>query len=422
MTELADKFFSAFSREANSESVLMYRNAHEVFKYTSSDLEAWQKLYGYVLKHNAFPGDEAFEAVLDRELLETKECASWYYEELVNRHYRKSMIRSAEIANKLLGEKKEKEALAVLEDMVRTTSVNAKTFHVLDFKQSHDLLKTEMRKKNDPDYGIQVGWKTLDEMTGGFRPGDMVSIVGRPGKGKSFVALAAALHAWGEQKKPVLFVSMEMSPDLVIGRLASMYQEIPYDSVLKGHFTKFKEVNKRAEFFDIMQHLSGRDDLPPFYIIGGNFSAEVESIGELTRSLKPAVVVVDGAYLCKTQKHIMKKNERVEFVCDYLKCEVAEKYHIPVIPVWQFAREATKIKKGQTIGTEHIGDSDAIGRNSSVILGLFQENTTETINTRQIQIMKGRSGEQGSFSINWDFRHMDFSEVQPIDDEEVFVS
>jgi hypothetical protein len=35
-----------------------------------------------------------------------------------------------------------------------------------------------------------------------------------------------------------------------------------------------------------------------------------------------------------------------------------------------------------------------------------------------VQILKGRSGEEGRFNINWDFKKMDFSEVEPIDDED----
>jgi hypothetical protein len=69
-------------------------------------------------------------------------------------------------------------------------------------------------------------------------------------------------------------------------------------------------------------------------------------------------------------------------------------------------------------GLDDIGYSDAIGQSSSIALGLFQEEGIETMNSRRIKIMKGRSGEVGQFSIAWDFTSMDFRQVSPAVDEE----
>ena len=66
--------------------------------------------------------------------------------------------------------------------------------------------------------------------------------------------------------------------------------------------------------------------------------------------------------------------------------------------------------KEDKVGLEYIGDSDAIGRNSSLILGMFEEESPETIRRREISVLKGRHGETGSFFIKWDFENMDFSE------------
>ncbi len=416
MTDLADKFFSAFVHEADPESIIDYRNAADIFVHTPSDQEAWKNLYGFVMQYNKFPKDEAYEDVVQRELQESEEPAKYYYDKLINVHIRKSMLRMNADVNTFLKENKELSALKVVEEMVKATRVKDSALQLFDFKDSHDILKQELRNKNSPDYGVNLGWKTLDDMTGGFRGGDMVSIVGRPGQGKSFLALAAAMHAWKTQKKPVFFVSMEMNPVLVFERMAAMYQGIPYNWVKNGQFSTF-QVDQKAKFLGKMEKL--RDSSrPPFHVIGGNFSANVEDIAEFTKQLEPGLVVVDGAYLCKTTQNVRKSNERISFVCEYLKQEIAEKENIPVIPVWQFNREAAKLKKDQRVGLEHIADSDAIPRTSSVILGLFQEENAGTVRQRKVQILKGRSGEQGEFNINWNFRTMQFDEIEPIDDND----
>jgi hypothetical protein len=78
---------------------------------------------------------------------------------------------------------------------------------------------------------------------------------------------------------------------------------------------------------------------------------------------------------------------------------------------WQLNREATKKKKNEEVGLSEIGYSDAIGQISSVVLGLFQEESIETVEGRQVHVMKGRNGEVGNFSTRWNFHVCDFTEI-----------
>jgi hypothetical protein len=67
------------------------------------------------------------------------------------------------------------------------------------------------------------------------------------------------------------------------------------------------------------------------------------------------------------------------------------------------------------MGLEDIAGADAIGQIASVVLGLLQEESIESLMTKRFEILKGRSGEVGSFDTNWVFdlpgNAMDFSEV-----------
>ena len=49
---------------------------------------------------------------------------------------------------------------------------------------------------------------------------------------------------------------------------------------------------------------------------------------------------------------------------------------------------------------------------SSIVMGMFEEETVETLKQRRVKILKGRNGETGEFVSNWNFDKMDFSEVQ----------
>jgi hypothetical protein len=83
---------------------------------------------------------------------------------------------------------------------------------------------------------------------------------------------------------------------------------------------------------------------------------------------------------------------------------------------WQFSRAAVSGKKkgkdSADVGLEDIGYSDAIGQLSSVVLGLFDHESPETMHQKLMRLLKGRSGETGEFHINWNFKTCDFSEAK----------
>jgi hypothetical protein len=72
----------------------------------------------------------------------------------------------------------------------------------------------------------------------------------------------------------------------------------------------------------------------------------------------------------------------------------------------------TKKKKGEDADLSDIAHTDEIGMISSIVMGVFEEETVETLKQRRVKILKGRNGETGEFVSNWDFMKMDFSEVQ----------
>lgn len=66
--------------------------------------------------------------------------------------------------------------------------------------------------------GIKTGFYDLDDLTGGFRPGNLIVVGGRPGQGKSAIAAAFARNI-AEQGLPVALFSLEMSGGEIAQRL-----------------------------------------------------------------------------------------------------------------------------------------------------------------------------------------------------------
>jgi replicative DNA helicase len=107
--------------------------------------------------------------------------------------------------------------------------------------------------------GIESGFPALDNMTGGWKPGQMIVIAARPSVGKTALAMDFARAATYLGGKSTLFFSMEMSvPDLML-RLIAAEGPILYKNLLDGKLSQEElmelrnvedKIKKNNLFFD----------------------------------------------------------------------------------------------------------------------------------------------------------------------------
>lgn len=421
MGKEADQFFAALLSEGDTGKYIRMGDISAVFSYVPSELEYFDFIRQFMVKYGKLPDLKTFNEATGKDLKKSTEDAQYYYDHLVERHIKKTLIASSREASGHLKEGEVVQAFEIIRTAVEGLSLQRAAPLITDFKDSHDLLKSELRLKKEEGYGVNTGWEYFDNMNGSTRPGDLISLVGRTGLGKTWLLLYVSMNAWRVHKKPVLFFSMEMAPVLIMERLSSMMQSVPYNRVKLGEFPKgLRGVDKKKEFLEGMLELKN-SDMPPFNVIGGNLTTNIDEIVALARQLKPAAVFVDGAYLVKTNQRF-QKHERIGYVANSLKADVGGTLGIPVFATWQFNKEVTKLKKGQRVGTEHIGGADEIGNVSSIVMGLFEEESASTIRQRRVEIVKGRGGEAGEFYINWDFQNMNFDQIEEIQDYKIMVT
>ena len=364
-----------------------------LFEHSPAELEKYTKFEKFVSAYGKIPDKHTFEEETGEVLPDAVEPPTYYKDKLFERHVHRSLVLSSEKAAELLAKKDPKGAFDIIKGMVNKTELARMGASIFDFRDSHDLIMQSVNSKLSPTEkeGLEFGWPSFDAMSGGCRGKDLISFVGRPAVGKSYFSLASGLNGWREQKKSILFVSMEMSALLVFERLSSMYAHIPADWLKTGGFPTFP-VNEKNKFSKTLKTVGNYDN--PLWVVDGNLTATVEDISALCYQLKPDAVFVDGAYLLKVPGKF-GKYEKIGEIAQGLKSRIAGDHDVPVVASWQFNRESMKIKKGDKVGLEHIAGSDEIGQLSSIVLGLFQEDSAETITRRKIDILKGRSGEIG---------------------------
>jgi len=82
--------------------------------------------------------------------------------------------------------------------------------------------------------GIPTGFKKLDELTLGYKPGDLVVLAAKTGHGKTSFALQTAKQVAIDKKLPVLYVNTEMSKEIVYQRLCSIISQVPFYLIRQG--------------------------------------------------------------------------------------------------------------------------------------------------------------------------------------------
>lgn len=379
-------------------------------QFTSAEREVFNFINAHVTKHGKLPAIETLEKTLACKFLKTKEPLSYYCEQFKTRVIKEHLHAKIQEIDVLFGDKAgldEEKLLRLLSSAAFEVIKKATRKKIYDFRVDHKLIwEAYHNKLLGKDCGLELGWPTLDKMTNGLVGGDVVSIVGRPKMGKTFMLLYSAHHVWTTTKKRPLFVSMEMSPLQIFQRLTCIYTSRTINQLNSATFsTKTlkhveKELNK-VKNFDT-----------PFWLYHGGSKTTVDDICVMAHHLQPNVIYIDGAYMLKHPNTRLNKTDRVAEVMDDIKFKLATDNNIPVVCTYQFSREATKkIDKGKKPGLETIAHSDAVGMYSSLVMGLFESDTVETATRRIVEILAGRSGETGEFRINWDFSRMDFSQA-----------
>ena len=383
--------------------------------FKGSEVALFEFVLAHVKKYGSVPDVATVLAHTDEELPNAVEPASYYRDLMEQRHVELELKKSMLKAQDELKAHAPKEALGTIAETVMQLVRESYGVSVVDFRQAYDLLMSVYVSQKQGIKGLQFGWPTLDAMTGGMLPGDLISFVGRPALGKTWQMLYGCHHGWLQSeldpKEPGssrMFVSMEMGSVPIQQRLLSMHLSIPAFKIKNGLLTtisdgggtlgKFKKGLKKLQGFKA-----------PFWIVDGNLTSTVDDVEALARQLKPDAIFIDGAYLLQHAK-AKDRYARVAENLDLLKKNVAS--IAPTVCSWQFNRGATKKKKeGEDPDLEDIGYSDAIGQHSSLVLGLFEADSVETLKMRRVKVLKGRSGETGEFTTKFRFDTMDFSEV-----------
>jgi archaellum biogenesis ATPase FlaH len=250
--------------------------------------------------------------------------------------------------------------------------------------------------------GIETDWARYDQITGGYQNGDLITMVGRPGTGKTYVALkqAKAAHDAGYS---VLVVTTEMPTEQLLRRHASIALGInPH--YLKTNTLSTYTMRRMEAFYQAHAAVDG------FNIFSVGMKSNTSAVEAMMQELMPDFIVVDGLYLLKpsSAKGNMSRTERITLVLDEIKGLTLDANR-PILATTQFSRGAGKA--GADGSLENIGYTDAIGTHSSAVVAIKYGPTTDPKVSRWLEFLKGRDGEDGRVAINFKFAPTNLNEI-----------
>ncbi len=261
--------------------------------------------------------------------------------------------------------------------------------------------------------GISTGFRSIDDATSGFVDGGLYVIAARPSVGKSAFmgrnVLGAAMAG-----KAVGIIQLEMSIEQTVGRLSSLYTDIPFTKIITG----FKyDQSVRDKFYKVMGDMA---NLP--VTINPSINLNIESIKSFCYSLhrkkKLDILFIDYLQLID-QKGGRSREQEVASISRGLKL-LARDLSIPVIALSQLNRGVENRTVKRPILAD-LRESGAIEQDADSVFFLHRDEAMgiETDETGQstkgkaeLIIAKNRNGSRMTIPLFFDGERMKFSDYE----------
>ena len=193
---------------------------------------------------------------------------------------------------------------------------------------------------DDQRQGVPTGFEHLDAKTGGFQPSDLIIIGGRPGLGKTSLALNIVWHAAVAARKTCAVFSLEMTELQVVQRLISMTAEIDGNRMRRGRLSE-KE-------FESINSASNQLQRAPIFIEESSRLTVTDILAKSRRLQADRgldLVVVDYLQLIEGAGDDEGRVQEVAVITRALK-SIARELEVPLVALSQLSRQI------ETRGTE----------------------------------------------------------------------
>jgi replicative DNA helicase len=257
----------------------------------------------------------------------------------------------------------------------------------------------ELRTKTEDISGVPSGFSTLDRVTYGWQPTDLIILAARPSVGKTAFALNLARNAALHPTKPVPvgFFSLEMSASQLVQRILSAESEIKMEKISRGKLENY-------EYEQLLSKGIKKLEVAPIYIddtAALNIFEFRAKARRLVNKHNVGIIIIDYLQLMSgSGDKGSNREQEISNISRNLKA-LAKELNVPIVALSQLSRAVETRKESKMPQLSDLRESGAIEQDADMVMFIYRPEYYEVMNNEHgesthgethIRIAKHRNG------------------------------
>jgi replicative DNA helicase len=274
-----------------------------------------------------------------------------------------------------------------------------------DFRAIEDVLHEELDKlqrlsrEGTSLTGTPSGFTDLDEITGGFQPGNLIIIAARPAMGKSALVCNIAEKASVEYRRPVALFSLEMAEAELAQRFVASQAKIKGEELRKGRVAE----KRWPKILKASQVLAGA----PLWVDDSSDVGMLEIRAKARRLHSQCgglgLIIIDYLQLMRTDSRYDSRVTAVGELSRGLKI-LARELGVPVIALSQLSRAVEQRPDKKPLLSD-LRESGNLEQDSDLVMFIYRDDYYDEESEREgeadLIIAKHRNGAVGKVTLTF---------------------
>ena len=263
--------------------------------------------------------------------------------------------------------------------------------------------------------GVPSGYRSIDDITFGWQPSDLIILAARPSVGKTAFVLNIARNAAVQYNMPVAFFSLEMPSIQLVKRLMVSESGLSAEKIKGGQKLadyEWKQLEEKCK--NLAKSPLYIDDTPSLPVM--EFRSKVK---RLVKQKGVRLVIVDYLQLMQGPSELRGMREQeVAAISRTLKA-TAKEMNVPIIALSQLSRNAVQRTGGNNRPQlSDLRESGSIEQDADMVIFIHRldyQGLSENVEDKgktQIIIAKHRNGEIADIDMMFKASEVKFVEMQ----------
>jgi len=275
-----------------------------------------------------------------------------------------------------------------------------------DFRNIGDLLLAELDKleklsqEGKAITGTPSGFDDLDNITGGFQPGNLIILAARPSMGKSALMANFAENAALDGDRAVALFSLEMSEGELAQRFIASQASIKGDDLRKGKVA--------ASRWPKILQASNRLATSPLYVDDSSDLSVLDVRAKARRLAQQhadglGLILIDYLQLMRSHSNVENRVEAIGQISRGLKT-LARELEVPVIALSQLNRGVEQRTDKRPVLSD-LRESGSIEQDADLVMFVYRDEYYDKESEREgiaeLIISKHRNGGLGTVELTF---------------------